>query len=310
MKSSITVIGSSNVDMIMKLERLPEVGETVTEGEFLQTYGGKGANQAIAASRSGAEVSFITSIGNDMFGQALLQNFRKDNINTDNVLFQAGIPTGTALILIDKQGRNCISVAPGANYFLDPEDIKKCSQVIEESGLLIMQMELKSASVEMALKIADRSHTHVLFNFAPVHSLNPALTARMTYLVVNEKEAAALSGLPVISIEDAKIAAEKLHALGPRNVIITLGERGLYLESPTIHKYYPAYHVDAVDTTAAGDAFCGSLGAALIEGALIEEAVSFAQASAALCATRIWAQPSLPYREEILAFQQQKRHLC
>jgi ribokinase len=296
----IAVIGSSNVDFIMRLERLPSVGETVTDGTFMQSFGGKGANQAVAAARAGGRVTFVTGLGDDVYAPLMLDNFRRDGIQTDHVLVQTGMATGCALILFDRQGQNCIAVSPGANYALEPTHINACAAVIRQARMLVMQMELSVPTALRALMIAAENGTPTLFNYAPVRGDIP-LSAHIHVLVVNEHEAAALTGLPVETVEQAARAAQALRAQGPRIVVLTLGALGAYVASAEVERHCPAFAVTPVDTTAAGDVFCGALAVALVEDRPLVEAVRFANAASALSVTHLGAQPSIPTRDAINA---------
>jgi ribokinase len=302
MEKRITVIGSSNVDMIMKLERLPAVGETVTEGEFLQTYGGKGANQAVAAARAGGRVAFVTGLGDDPFGQNVLKNFRQDGLETDRIVIASGVPTGTALVMFDRRGDNYLAVAPGANYALEPAHMDACADLIAQSAMLVMQMEIPVPTIVRALELASGRGVPVLFNFAPMKTRELPVSGQMTGLVVNEVEAAALTGLSVGDAKQAKTAAQALLAQGPEFVILTLGAEGAHVASRALRQQIPAFPVTPVDTTAAGDVFCGALAVALVEGTPLLDAVRFASAASALSVTRVGAQPSIPRRDEIDAF--------
>lgn len=301
MGERITVIGSSNVDMIMKLERLPQAGETVTGGAFLQVFGGKGANQAVAAARAGGKVTFLSAVGEDDFGRAAVANFQQDGIATEYIVSVSGIPTGCALILIDAQGENSIAVAPGANYALLPEHIEANADVIRDSAMIVMQREIPTPTILRALELAAEFGTPVLFNYAPAQNREVLVSAQMTGLVVNEIEAAMLSGLPVETKEEAATAGEALRRQGPSFVVVTLGAEGAVVVSATGKERVPAFPVTPVDTTAAGDVFCGALAVALVEGNSLPDAVRFASAASAISVTRLGAQPSIPHRQEIEA---------
>lgn len=302
MDKQITVIGSSNVDLIMQLERLPAVGETVSEGAFLQTYGGKGANQAVAAARAGGRVTFVTSLGDDAFGETILENYRQDGIETAHVRRATGTPTGTALILFDRNGENMIAVAPGANFALEPTHIDDCADLIQRSAMLVMQLEIPLLTVNRALELAYASEVPVLFNFAPARTRELTVSDRMTGLIVNENEAAHLTGQPVNTREEAQTAAETLRAQGPQFVVLTLGAEGALVAASEGSQHVPAFPVKPVDTTAAGDVFCGALAVALTEAQPLPDAVRFASAASAISVTRMGAQPSIPHRNEIDAF--------
>lgn len=306
---SILVIGSSNVDFIMGVDSLPGVGETVTDGAFQQTYGGKGANQAVAAARAGGQVTFITGLGEDIYAPTILANFRRDGIRTEHILVQPGMASGSALVMFDRQGNNYLTVAPGANYALLPAHMDACADVIRRANILVMQMELSVATTLRAMEIAAEAGVPILFNYAPVRQKEIPLTSHIRLLVVNEHEASALTGLPVESVEAAARAAEVLRAKEIPIVIVTLGASGTYVASAEISGHVPALPVTPADTTGAGDCFCGALAVALVEregkgkgegeGKPLLEAVRFASVAAALSVTRYGAQPSMPTRQEI-----------
>jgi ribokinase len=306
MNKRITVIGSTNVDFLMKLSHLPAVGETVTEGEFHQTYGGKGANQAVAAARAGGDVTFVTGLGDDQYAPILLGNFRKDGMHTEHIVTFPGVSCGSALIMLNPQGENYLAVAPGANYALTPAHITECSDLIQASAMVVMQMELPADTTLRALELAGAVGIPVLFNYAPVKALEIPITRALTGLVVNEVEAEALTGFSVRNVEEAQTAAEHLRGRGSQFVIVTLGAAGAVIVSEAGSTSVPAFQVTPVDTTAAGDTFCGSLAVALVEGHPLPEAVRFASAASAISVTRLGAQPSCPYREEIETFLREK----
>ena len=302
MSKKITVIGSSNVDLIMKMKRLPEKGETVTDAEFMQVYGGKGANQAVAAARAGGEVSFISAVGNDAYTPKMLDNYREDGIETDAIFQEPDIPSGHALVMIGEGGENLISVAPGANYRLTPERIDEVAETIEESDLILMQFEIPADTIQRVMEIANRLDIPVIWNYAPALPFPRNKVGKTDILIVNELEAGYLSGHSAASGLDVEEAAQKLHQMGIDRVIITLGKRGVFALAEEGTVTVPAFEVDAVDTTSAGDVFCGCFSVALLEGQSLEESIRFANAASAICVTRMGAQPSVPTREEIDAF--------
>lgn len=302
MKKDILVVGSSNIDLIMKMERLPSKGETLTDCDFMQTFGGKGANQAVAAARAGGKVSFVSCVGDDDFGFSMIKNYKKDNINTDFVFTEAGTPSGTALIMIGGDGDNYITVAPGANYKLGKSHIDKVENVIEKSGMVVMQYEILSSTLEEVLKIASEKGTPTMLNFAPAKFLDDQFLSKVSILVVNETEAQYLTDIPSVTPDKAEDAAKILRKKGINTIIITLGINGSYVLSDDYTGFVPAYKVDAVDATAAGDVYCGTLAASLIEGKTLKNAVQYSSAAAALCVTKLGAQPSAPFKEEIERF--------
>ncbi|CEK18606.1 ribokinase [Chthonomonas calidirosea] len=299
MEFPITVVGSANVDMIMQVERFPAPGETVSDGQFSQAFGGKGANQAVAAARAGGRVAFLGCVGADAFGEAILENLRRDGIFTEPVVKSVSEPTGIAMILINKQGENCIAAAPGANNALTSAHIESYAAFLKRSRMVVIQAEIPRIAVEKTFEVLADSETAILFNFAPIRKEAPKLSPRITYLVVNETEAAYLSGVQVGTFREAEQAARILRRQGPQNVLLTLGANGVWVETPQGGFHAPALPVQAIDTTAAGDVFCGAFATATTQGQPIHEAVHFACAAAALCVTRLGAQPSIPYRAEV-----------
>jgi ribokinase len=299
MSSKIVVIGSSNMDLIMQVERLPKPGETITGGVFSRAFGGKGANQAVGAARAGGQVGFISCLGNDTFATDMLTNFQKDGLDTRYVFQEKEVATGTALITVDSKGENCITVAPGANHCLLPSHLDQAEEFIRGAELVVLQCELHPDTLHYAIDKAATLGKKILLNLAPARPLAEKYLSKLYLLVVNETEAAMLTGLPVNNIEEAKVAAEKLLPQVAGGVIITLGTQGSYVAVENMRELIPAFKVEAVDTTAAGDVYCGSLATALVEGQPVEQAVRFASAAAAIAVTRLGAQPSAPRREEI-----------
>ncbi|MCS6775427.1 MAG: ribokinase [Chloroherpetonaceae bacterium] len=299
MHRRIVVIGSSNVDFIMKMERLPRRGETVTDATFAQTFGGKGANLAVGAARAGGDVWFVNCVGNDAFGPLLQNNLYEAGVHTDYIFIEEGVATGAALVMVDRQGENYLSVAPGANYRLTPDRVAAVRPLLEEAALVALQYEVLPETLYAAIDLAHALGRPVLFNLAPARPFDCTYLPRVTYLVVNEVEAQALCGFAVDSPERAAEAAGLLLERGVRAVIITLGAAGAYLAAPDLRMHLPSFPVEAVDTTAAGDIFCGALATALVEGRSLLDAARFASAAAALSVTRMGAQPSAPRRAEI-----------
>ncbi len=302
MKNKIVVIGSSNVDLIMKMEKLPEKGETMTDADFLQVYGGKGANQAVSAARAGGNVAFVNCVGDDAYTPQMLQNFRNDKMDIRFVYQETGISSGHALVMIGGEGNNYISVSPGANYMLTPEKIDLSLSVIDEAAMIIMQYEIPAETIKHVLRIAETKGIPVLWNFAPARHFDLSYIAKIDTLVVNENEAAFLCGQNVETDNEVESAALKLQKMGAKLVIITLGKRGAFALSSTEKVIVPAFEVKAVDTTSAGDVFCGSFAVATVEGKSLKDALVFATAASALCVTKIGAQPSAPMRSEIDQF--------
>ena len=302
MGKKIVVIGSSNVDLIMKMDHLPAVGETVTDAEFFQVYGGKGANQAVAAARAGGDVAFVNCVGSDAYTPQMLENYRNDGIDTSCVFHDESRSSGHALVMIGQAGQNYLSVAPGANYSLTPELLERARPVIDQAAIIIMQNEIKDTTIKHVLVLAKEKGIPVLWNFAPAREFDPKYLGKATLLVVNEIEAKFLTGIEVADGTSTGNAARSLLQKGISMVIITLGEEGaIAFQDNHIYKV-PGYRVEAMDTTSAGDVFCGSLAVALQEGKPVEEALQFANAAAAICVSRIGAQPSAPKRTEIEEF--------
>jgi ribokinase len=299
MAGRVAVVGSSNIDLIMKMERLPRPGETVTEAEFAQVFGGKGANQAVAAARAGGDVAFVGCVGDDAYGRQVIDKLRADGIDTRHVFQEEGVASGTALIMIDAHGENCISVAPGANYRLTPGHVDQARGVIEEASIVVAQCEILPETLEHLIDLGARLGKLVLLNLAPARPLGEASLARLGALAVNETEAEFLTGQPVRTDAEVEAAAEALLARGPKIVLVTLGARGAWVAVEGHQELVPGFTVEPVDTTAAGDVHCGALAVALVEGQALLEAVAFANGAAALSVTKLGAQPSTPARGEI-----------
>ncbi len=295
----LTVIGSTNVDMICQLDHLPAVGESVVGGKFLQTFGGKGANQAVAAARAGGDVTFVTCLGDDPYAPLCIENFRHDGIDTSSIIKRKETNTGIALIMFDQQGRNYLAVASGANHAITGHDIQGHADVIRESAMILMQNEIDPDAAMCALDLAEVAKIPVMFNYAPVGAVKIPVTPKMRCLVVNETEASQLAGIEVTTIEQVRTAAKRLHEMGPAVVIITLGGQGSFIRHGSHELHIPAFPVKPVDTTAAGDTYCGAMGVALLEGANWSEAARFATAASALSVMKVGAQPSIPHRPEI-----------
>lgn len=302
MNPKIVVIGSSNIDMIMQVPRLPRPGETVGEGVFSQVYGGKGANQAVAAAKTGGAVSFISCVGNDAMGDGMVAAFASYGIHTEHVSKVRDTACGAALIFVDESGQNCIGVAPGANAELRPEHVAIAWRAIEAADIVLLQLEVPYPTVSFAIKDAAKKGKKILLNPAPARKLHDEILDQVSILVVNETEAEMLSGMQVETEEEVEAVAAFLLNKGPEIVVVTLGAQGAYVTTKRIAQRVPGFEVEAIDATAAGDVFCGSLAVALAEKQDILDAVRFASAAAAISVTRLGAQPSAPTREEVLAF--------
>ena len=303
----IVVVGSSNTDMVVRAQRIPVPGETVTGGQFVMAAGGKGANQAVAAARLGAQVTFVARLGRDMFGDQAVENYEKEGIVTDFVLRDSENHTGVALIMVDEQGENLIAVASGANHALTPEDVAQAAEQIRSADVVMLQLEIPMGTVEFTAQLAADAGVRVILDPAPAAPLGDALVRRVTYLTPNESEAQRLTGIQVRDETSARAAAEKLLKSGARYVVVTLGAKGALVAGPQKAILIPGYAVEARDSTAAGDAFNGGLAAALAKGLPLDEAVREANLAGALSVTRMGAQPSLPTAEELRRFAKEVR---
>jgi len=295
----IVVVGSCNTDMVIKADRLPVPGETILGGTFFMNPGGKGANQAVAASRMGGNVTLISKTGNDVFGKQSVMLYTAENIKTDFIFSDPKHPSGVALITVDSFGENCIVVASGANAYLTRPDIDKASAEIEGSDLVLMQLEIPIDTVEYVAEMANKKGIKVILNPAPARALSDNLLKHVYIIIPNKNEAEILSGIKVCDIESAKQAANIISAKGVEIVVITLGSQGALIKEYNEYHFVEAFKVDAVDTTAAGDTFCGSVCVGLSEGRSILESVKMACRAAALTVTRMGAQTSIPYRSEL-----------
>jgi ribokinase len=303
MTQPIVVIGSSNVDFIMKMDHLPARDETVTDATFMQTFGGKGANQAVAAGRAGGNVIFVNCVGDDPYAEEMIAGFDASGIRTDYIVHEQGVASGSALVMIGEGGHNYLSVAPGANARLTPDRVDALRDLIAGASYVLMQYEIPRETIERTLDITAETGVPVVWNYAPANPFDVTYLDKVEIVIVNEPEASALTGLEVTDIESAGAAAVKLQELGAGTAIVTLGETGSVIatrEDGVTH--VPAFPVEAVDTTAAGDTYCGCLVVALAEGKNLAQAVRFAGAAAALCVQKLGAQPSTPWREDIDAF--------
>lgn len=299
----IIVIGSCNTDMVIKADRLPVPGETVIGGTFFMNPGGKGANQAVAAARLGGKVTFISKTGNDVFGRQSVELFNSEGINTDYIFSDPKNPSGVALITVDANGENCIVVASGANASLSPVDIEQAKKEIESGDIVLMQLEIPIETVEYATEMAKKMGIKVILNPAPARALSDRLLRNIFIITPNKNEAEILSGIKVFDWESAKKAADVIKAKGASIVVITLGSLGaLVYEGGNYHKV-EAIKVDAVDTTAAGDTFCGALCVGISEGHSIVDSVKMAAKASALTVTRMGAQSSIPHRSELSALE-------
>jgi len=304
MMKKILIVGSSNTDLIIRVSEIPRPGETLLGGEFKTFPGGKGANQAVAAARAGGEVVFIASVGDDSYGQEAIKGYKLDRINTEDIKVCKGIPSGIAMITISEKGENAITVAPGANAELKPEDLEETEEPFQESSYMLVQLETPLETVQKAVELCSELDTKVILNPAPAADLSDQILGKVNIITPNETEAERLTGIHVSDEKNAAEAADKMHQRGVGTVIITLGAQGAYCSDQTsgVRKLIPGFTVEAVDTTAAGDVFNGQLAVSLAEGEDLEKAILMAHAAAALSVQKLGAQSSIPRREETLAF--------
>jgi len=298
----LAVLGSINADHILNLAHFPRPGETVIGKQYQVAFGGKGANQAVAAGRSGADISFIACVGEDDIGERIRQQLANDRIDVTPVAAVGGESTGVALIFVNGEGENTIGIHAGANAALTPERVAQYQQVISGADALLMQLESPLESVLAAARTAHQNQTRVILNPAPATALSDELLSLVDMITPNETEAQILTGVTVDSDEGAARAAAVLHEKGIETVLITLGSRGVWLSEQGQGQRIPGFRVEAVDTIAAGDTFNGALITALLEKQPMADAVRFAHAAAAIAVTRRGAQPSVPWREEIDSF--------
>lgn len=308
MKARVTVVGSLNMDLITRSARIPVPGETVIGGDLDTAPGGKGANQAVAAARMGAQVCMVGHVGTDLFARQLQENLAADEIDQRFVTAVPGA-SGVALIVVDDAGQNIIVVAPGANAALSPADVEAAGEAIRSAKVLLLQLESPLETVQRAAQIGHDAGVTVILNPAPAQPLPPALLRLVDILIPNESETEILTGLPIGSRQEIEAAADHLRQMGVGTVILTLGERGALLAQADEKIYLPAMAVDrVVDSTAAGDAFVGGFATAIAEGASLPEAVEMGNAAGALAVTKAGAQPSLPTRQAVLQkLEQAKR---
>ncbi|HDR2782578.1 TPA: ribokinase [Enterobacter sichuanensis] len=303
---NLVVLGSINADHILNLESFPTPGETVTGNQYQVAFGGKGANQAVAAGRSGANIAFIACTGDDDTGERVRKQLAGDNIDIAPVSVVAGESTGVALIFVNAEGENVIGIHAGANAALTTERVEAQRERVANAEALLTQLESPVESVLAAAKIAHENHTTVVLNPAPARVLSDELLALVDIITPNETEAEKLTGIRVENDGDAARAAQALHDKGIGTVIITLGSRGVWASVNGEGRRVPGFKVKAIDTIAAGDTFNGALVTALLEGKNLDDAIRFAHAAAAIAVTRKGAQPSVPWRKEIDEFLSQQ----
>ncbi|MCF7353463.1 ribokinase [Vibrio sp. CK2-1] len=299
--NKLIVLGSVNADHVLQVPSFPRPGETLMGRNYQVIPGGKGANQAVAAARLGADIGFIACVGSDSFGQNIIQSFAQDGINTDYVSSIPSTPTGVALIQVSDEGENSICLSPEANNALDQERVSIFKDPIQHCDYLLLQLETPLDGIESAIKLAKSSSNadiKVVLNPAPAKALPDSILNKIDIITPNETEAEVLTGIAVTDDNSAQAAANNLHEKGISTVIITLGAKGVWLSENGKGKIIQGFKVKALDTTAAGDTFNGAFVTALLEGVDTVQAIYFAHAAAALSVTRFGAQTSIPTRQE------------
>lgn len=298
----LCVLGSINVDHVIRVPYFPKAGETLTGYGYQIAYGGKGANQAVAAARVGAKVSFIGAIGDDQIGQTMKQAFEQDGIDTSAICVIPNQSTGLAMIQVADSGENIIVISAGANADLSESLVEQHKSQIEQADILLMQLESPLQAVTLATKFAKSAGVKVVLNPAPAQPLPDSLLSHIDIITPNETEAEILTGIKVTDEQTAAVAANHFHQLGIETVLITLGSKGVYYSEKGQGEIIPGFRVDAVDTTAAGDTFNGAFVTALLEGKSAKDAIRFAHAAAAISVTRMGAQTAIPNRKEVEQF--------
>lgn len=302
LNQKVVVVGSYNSDMTIKAARLPRPGETVLGGQFHSGPGGKGANQAVAAARAGAQVAMIARVGDDMLGNDGLRRLRAEHIATDFVFVDSSHPTGTAWVIVDACGENCLVVASGANALLSAADVAKAEALIASADILLVQLESPLPALEKALAIATAKHVRVILNPAPAMPLREEFLRQVSIITPNRIEAEMLTGVKIEGERSLVDASRSLLARGIETVIITLGGHGAFVCTASEHYHCPAFPVQAVDTTAAGDVFNGCFAATIDSSGSLRSSVRIAMAAAALSVTTLGAQESAPTMEAIQKF--------
>lgn len=295
----IIVIGSSNVDMVVRTSHLPAPGETILGGEFFMNQGGKGANQAVAIKRLGGNLIFMAKLGNDVLGRQSVGYFKKDGIDTRYIALDEDSASGVALISVDDHAENSIVVASGANMLLNEQDVDKMLEEMCEGDILLMQLEIPLQTVEYAARKAFGKGVKVVLNPAPARSLPKELFRHLYMVTPNRIEAEMLTGIKIANDADVEKVAEEICAMGVKNVIITLGSKGCLIREEGVSYRIDAFKVEPVDTTAAGDTFNGALCVGLSEGMDLKQAAVMASKASSIAVTRMGAQSSIPYREEL-----------
>lgn len=300
MSAKVVVVGSLNMDLVARAQRLPRAGETLPGDSFFTVPGGKGANQAVAVARLGGSVAMIGNVGDDAYGQQLRQALHVEGVDCGAIETCPGVSSGVALITVDAASQNCIVIIAGGNGLLTPQSVQRFDALLQAAEIIICQLEVPAETVAWTLARGHELGKQVILNPAPATGPLPAdWFAHIDYLTPNESEAEALSGVAVTDQDSARRAGERLLQLGAGKVIITLGAQGALLVTAQGHRHFPAPVVQPLDTTAAGDTFIGGFAAGLVRGLEEGEAIAFGQRAAALSVTRAGAQPSIPYLAEL-----------
>ena len=300
--NKICVIGSINMDLVVNVDEMPKKGQTLIGSNFKEVPGGKGANQAVAASRLGANVCMVGKVGSDGFGQNLLNQLKNNNVDTKYIQIEEGA-SGVALITVDKNAENAIVVSPGANFKLAQKDIDNCIDAIKESNVVVIQLETPIDTIKYALEKSKELGKFTILNPAPAVKLGDDIIKNVDLLTPNETELEILSGVSINNEDDILKAAQVMLEKGVKKLIVTLGSKGsLYIDKEN-KKFKKSYKVDAIDTTAAGDSYTGAIAVSLSQGKNVEDAIDFASKVGALCVTKEGAQTSLPTIEEVLNYK-------
>ena len=308
-RPKILVVGSLHMDLTVKAETIPRIGETVLGKEFKMAPGGKGANQAVAAAKLGSEVTIVGRVGADFYGDRLIENAEHYGINTEFVVRDPETYTGIALIMVDKKGNNIISVAQGADSRCATEDVDKAENTLRTSDVLLVQLEIPISVVEYAVRKASRYGVRTILNPAPAHKLSKRIMHDAFILTPNEREAELLSGLRITDIDSARKAAKRIVEEGTRNVVLTIGKKGAILATREEIVHVPAPPVKAIDTTGAGDAFCAALAVSVSSGRNLKESVGFANWAGAYATTKVGAQEALPLLKELRRFMHERNSI-
>ncbi len=298
----VIVVGSLNMDLVVRAPKIPRPGETVLGSDFKQVPGGKGANQADAAAKLGAETAMLGAVGKDSMGSQLIRSLEKDGVNVDKVLVKDNLPTGVAAIVVEDSGNNAITVAPGANSGFTPDDLSDMDDVFKRAKVMLVQLETPIETVRTALRMARKNNVTTILNPAPAIELDDEIFSLVDILTPNETELELLSGMDTSNIERVEAAGKHLIQKGVSRLIVTLGSQGsIHIGNNSI-KLYPAYNVKAVDTTAAGDSYNAALAVSISKGESLEDAIKFATKVGAMTVTKHGAQTSLPLVEEVEEF--------